>query len=80
MISFTYIFIHQIYKKSQFGSRKVPRSFAPPFFVKLRPGEVGVDGAVVIPLPCPIFERDDRLLAEGDNVPLIFPKSSVENA
>ena len=48
--------------------------------MKLRPGEVGVDGAVVIPLPCPIFERDDRLLAEGDNVPLIFPKSSVENA
>ena len=48
--------------------------------MKPRPGEVGVDGAVVIPLPCPIFERDDILLAEGDNVPLIFPKSSVENA
>ena len=55
--------------------RILPRSFVAPFFVILKPGDEGVEGAVVIPLPCPICERDDRLFAEGDNVPLIFPKS-----
>lgn len=54
-------------------STPVPRSFVAPFFVILKPGDEGVEGAVVIPLPCPICERDDRLFAEGDNVPLIFP-------
>ena len=54
----------------------IPRSFVLPFFVILKPGEVGVEGAVVIPLPCPTFEREDKLFAEGDNVPFIFPKQT----
>ena len=28
-----------------------------------------------MPLPCPICERDDKLFAEGDNVPFILPRN-----
>ena len=69
--------MYKLLKKSKYRSNIVPRSFVAPFFVILKPGDVGVEGAVLIPLLCPMFERDDRLFAEGDNVPLIFPKMKM---
>ena len=51
----------------------LPRSLTPPFLVKPKPGDEGVEGADVIPLLCPRLEKEDRLFAEGDKEPFILP-------
>ena len=48
-----------------------------PFFVIPKPGDEGVEGADVNPLPCPRLEREDKLFAEGDNVPFILPRINI---